>query len=254
MTAIVTIHETDSPGTKLIKLERELRIQHPHLSEGEARHLVRETAEGAALWQLHHQGLQAEPEPTVDAGEVLNKRAHELLASRAAMSFSQAVEMAQRQLPDAAAAYQAGVPLLASQAANAPGPTAYQSADAGDEVLRFMAEAMAADAALTVDAARRQVLARDPTLARHYSEQTPLPTTPQPTSSERLVEQALVASMALRAELEKLAHQVRKFMELTVAEKQAYLAGYRGKPVVATFTQAEHVAYARGASTRSPAP
>ena len=49
----------------------------------------------------------AEAEPTVDPGEIINRRAHALEKSGHARSFAEAVEIAMRQLPEEAAAYQA---------------------------------------------------------------------------------------------------------------------------------------------------
>ena len=201
MTSIVTIHETDSPGTRLIKLERELRIRFPHLSDGEARHLVRE--QHPTLWALHHQGLQEAPPPALDAGEVLNRRAHQLLSSHAAQNFTQALEMAHQQLPDAARAYQAGEPLLVDQVPEAPQQT-YHSSDAGAEVLRLVEAARTADASLTVSAATRRVLAADPVLATAYHTASPLPVGAQPTRRDNLIESALLSVHAQAAELEKL--------------------------------------------------
>ena len=57
---VVTHHPTDSPGTTLRQLVKD---QHPE------------------LWALHHQGLNEAPEPTVDPGEILNRRAYALQAS-----------------------------------------------------------------------------------------------------------------------------------------------------------------------------
>ena len=98
---VVTHHETDN--------EEELRIQHPHLSPEYTRQLVRE--QHSDLWVLHHQGYNSADEaaPTVDPGQLINELSHKLLANHTAHNFTQAVEIASRQLPEAAAAYHGGL-------------------------------------------------------------------------------------------------------------------------------------------------
>ena len=144
----VTFHADDSPGAQLLKHEQELRIAHPHLSEQHARHLVRERFPD--LCRLHHQGLQAEPEPTVDPGELINRRAYALQSTKQAHSFAEAVEIAMRELPEAAAAYARGqrMPAGSTRAYAEPAPRRHRSSDAGAEILLLMQEAMAADPAL----------------------------------------------------------------------------------------------------------
>ena len=55
--------------------------------------------------------MAAEAEPTVDPGEIINRRAHALEKSGHARSFAEAVEIAMRQLPEEAAAYHSGLRL-----------------------------------------------------------------------------------------------------------------------------------------------
>ena len=67
-------------------------IQHPHLSPGHVRQLVK-----------------AEAEPTIDPGEVLNRRAWALQQTNVARSFAEGLELAARELPEHWAAYNAGL-------------------------------------------------------------------------------------------------------------------------------------------------
>ena len=84
----------------------------------------------------------AEAEPTVDPGEIINRRAHALEKSGHARSFAEAVEIAMRQLPEEAAAYHSGLRLPSGRTtANAePAPPARTSNDPGSELVRLVRE------------------------------------------------------------------------------------------------------------------
>lgn len=94
--SIVTIRESDTPSTKLIAHERELRIKYPQIPPIGV--LFANEVPGLTLGQVHHVGLVEAPPPTVDAGELLSPRAHQLLSSA---GESRPSSRARRRLDDA---------------------------------------------------------------------------------------------------------------------------------------------------------
>ena len=81
-----------------------------------------------------------------------------------------------------------------------------------------------------------------------------LPLTAPPSAAETMVEQALVKAQRLQRELAQLgAPPARTFATLTVAEQRAYLRGFRGQQRIASFSQAELIAYGRGIASRGMA-
>ena len=248
----VTFHDSDSPGTRLSKYCQELILQYPGMSQSYALQLVREKHPDLA--RLHHEGLQEEPPATVDPGEALNRRAWTLQQTKQAHSFAEALEIAMREMPEAAAAYARGqyMPAASSRQHAEPAPRR-RSSDPAVEIQHLVQERMAADATLTVEQAQRQVLQHDPQLARCYSEAKPLPLT-TPTAAETMVTEALVRAQQLQRELAQMvAPPARTFSALTPAEKTAFLRGFRGYAKVARFSAAEEAAYRRGAASRGMA-
>ena len=163
--SVVVHHPTDSPGTTLLKHEQELMIAHPYLSPGHVRQLVKE--QHPDLWALHHQGFNsaAEAEPTVDPGEIINRRAYALQQTNVARSFAEAVEIAMRQLPEAAEAYNSGLRMPAASAcANAePAPPTRTSNDPGTELMRLVQERISANPTVSIAEAQKFVLDQIPT-------------------------------------------------------------------------------------------
>ena len=185
---------TTKPAT-LLKHEQELMIAHPHLSPGHVRQLVKD--QPPELWA--HQGLNEAPEPTVDPGEILNHRVYLLQASGYARSFAEAVEIAMRQLPEEAAAYNAGLRLPARQVRQnaAPAPPAALERPRHRALLHLVEEKIRQPDLVDRDA-QTAILAADPQLARHYSEASPLPVVAKPKVpvTERWSRRAVRASPA----------------------------------------------------------
>ena len=217
---VVTHHPTNSPGTTLLKHEQELMIAHPHLSPGHVRQLVRD--QHPDLWRLHHQGIAdpADAAPTIDPGEVLNRRAYVLQQTNAARSFAEGLELAARELPEHWAAWHSGLRMPAGQVRQGVEPSPRRrSSDAGTELLHLVQERIAADPAVTIADAQRAVLAADPQLARCYAQATPLPMTKPKTVTETLVERALVEHRRLEAEIARLQGTTRHYNDLADEEK-----------------------------------
>ena len=94
---------------------------------------------------------------------------------RSALDRDDAIRIARRELPDIAAAYAAGKLMPASTTRRRHQvELVRQHSDPSLELMRLTKAAITAEG-LDVDAARRAVLKRDPVLARHYADATPLP-------------------------------------------------------------------------------
>ena len=213
MTTNVTFHDSDSPGTRLMKLEQQVFLDRPSLNRADpsdrafARDLVRQANQD--LWQLHHHGLQAAPEETVDGGLMLPASAPTLAAGyQPGRGLSEGLHEARPDGSRRGTAARCCRPTRPRQHED-PEP-ARRSSDPGLEVMRLTQERMASDPALTVDQARHEVLAADPVLRQHYAEATPLPLTPRPSrpTSDQLIEEQLVQLRQMQAELAAVAKQV----------------------------------------------
>ena len=156
------------------------------------------------LVDLHHRGLQEEPAPSVDPAELINARAHALLATRQALSGRRRSRIAMAELPEAAAAYALAqrMPVSTPPAAGSAGPPAQRPcprADAGGR-------SSMAEEHLDVDTARRAVLRRDPLLAAAYNSASPLPV-PAPAARhpvDQVVADGLAEFRRMQAELAAL--------------------------------------------------